>query len=134
MRGIFIILFFVASLGSYGQGRWTNHDTTTFTAPTTLGVLVVSSQYHYSRAVADTITIGGYSNVTINDSATTTSLLINFPANPISNQTLNIQSINAVSTGVTISPTVLGSITGLTANGTWGWIYNSTLGKWVRKN
>jgi len=152
MRNIFIILFCVISLASFGQGNRSFYDTLKFKSPVylssgsgsgyigiakdTTGLLVWTkpNQYHYSRATTDTVTSLGTPYLTINDSVTTTSLLINFPSNPYDGQTLTISSIYAVSSGVVISPSVLGTITTLTANGYWGWKYDATLLKWVRKN
>jgi len=134
MRNIFIILFCVVSLSSIGQGNRVFYDTMKFASPITTGITIGGQQYHYSRSATDTVTSNGNEFLVVNDSATTTGLLIILPSTPVNGQKINLSSIYAVPSGVTISPTVLGTITSLTANGTWGWIYNSTLSKWIRKN
>jgi len=153
MRNILIILsIFVCSV-SFAQQLWPIGDSCIFTITPTfsegagngyyaksnsLGQLSWGNplQYHYSRAATDTVTSLGSPLLVINDSTTTTALLINFPASPYNGQTINISTLYG-STGVTLvstGNTIAGTITSTSANGTYGWVYVSTLLKWMRKN
>lgn len=87
-----------------------------------------SGQYHYSRAVHDTVAADGHQLLVLDDSTTTTSVSLTLPAltvSPYPGQLFTVVSMDSMATvsmhaGVTIQGT---SLTTLPANKKASWVY-----------
>lgn len=93
-----------------------------------------TSTFQYATpTTGQTVTANGAKYLVINPSGSLLALTIAFPSSPTNGQLFSISSTQVVTTlTLTSSGTVDGTLTGIAANGTAGWIWVATISSWVK--
>lgn len=90
--------------------------------------------YQYSTpTTGQTVNSNGAEYLVINPAGALLALTVGFPSSPVDGQLFNLSSTQAVTTiTLTSSGTIDGTLTGIAANGTAGWIYIASITTWVK--
>lgn len=123
-------------LGAYGSA---NSQTTQGAG--SAGAFVDQSNYYVTPgATGTTVTVPiATSSLTIVPAAAYAAMTVKFPPSPLDGQWFEVQLVNFGVTTMTwedsggTAANVLGPPTSTPANSGWGWKYNSTLSKWIRR-